>query len=282
MFFASLEMSMRKMVFRFAQPITNMVRVQDKDKIVDFPYFNCLNNIKGKQCELGVDGYRAASVCTLCSRSKHWWERKNFDPDIFYHDLKLDDNPPLDIANSIEALDKFKKRMALMNNGVLYINSYPPRTTTVDQAYQDMKQIESYRRVKFDVFISDYADNFKDQGEYRHALHEIWAKHKGIALTENMAVFTASQSNTARDAGKRVTGGSWAEDIRKKGIIDVGIGLDANDEERKSQILQANIIALRDLAFNSKELITVINCYQIGKVHLGSWVLPKMQEEEKK
>jgi hypothetical protein len=94
-----------------------------------------------------------------------------------------------------------------------------------------------------------------------------------------MAVFTASQSNTAREDGKRVTGGSWAEDIRKKGIIDVGIGLDASDKERENQCLQANIIANRDLYFNSKQLITVLNCYQIGKVHLGSWVLPEMQED---
>jgi hypothetical protein len=93
-----------------------------------------------------------------------------------------------------------------------------------------------------------------------------------------MAVFTASQSNTAREDGKRVTGGSWAEDIRKKGIIDIGIGLDADDKERMDNCLMANIIANRDLAFNSKQLITVLNCYQIGKVHLGSWVLPERQE----
>jgi len=192
--------------------------------------------------------------------------------------LKLDKNPVLDIPNSIEALKKFKERSSMMNKGALFINSYPPRTTTVEQVYQDMKQIEIYQGLKFDVFISDYADNFRDQGEYRHQLHEIWAKHKGIALDEQMAVFTASQSNTARDDGKRVTGGSWAEDIRKKGIIDVGIGLDADDQERAKGYLQANIVANRDLRFNSKQLITVLNCYHIGKVHLGSWVVPGLQE----
>lgn len=275
-FFASLEMSMRKMIFRFTQPMTNMIREQDRDKVVKYPYFSCMHN-DGNRCTAKVEFYRKTEVCTLCSRYSEWWVRNNFKP-LFKHDeIKLDKNPILNIENSIKALEKFRKRNQLMHRGSLYINSYPPRTTTVEQVHQDMKQVESWKGIKFDVFISDYADNFKDEGEYRHQLHEIWAKHKGIALGEKMAVFTASQSNTARDDAKRVTGGSWAEDIRKKGIIDVGIGLDAADHEREDQYLQANIIANRDLAYNSKQMITVLNCYQIGKVHLGSWVLPTKQ-----
>lgn len=281
-FFASLEMSMRKMVFRFTQPITHMVRKEDHGRVVDFPYFSCDKNIRGRRCGAGVPEYRVTEVCTLCSRSRNWGVRARFSPKFLHRQIKLDKNPLLNIDNSKEALKKFKKRNQLMNGGALYINSYPPRTTTVEQVYQDMKQIEHYKGIKFDLFISDYADNFRDQGEYRHQLHEIWAKHKGIGLQEKMGVFTASQSNTAREDGKRVTGGSWAEDIRKKGIIDVGIGLDADDKERANQSLTANIIANRDLAFYSKRLITVLNCYQIGRVHLGSWVLPHLQGEEKK
>jgi hypothetical protein len=281
-FFASLEMSMRKMVFRFTQPMTRMVKSQDRGRTVDFPYFNCSNNINGKRCRLKREEYMRIQACTFCSRSRDWRIRRNFDPLIGHEEIKLDKNPLLDIPNSIKALERFQKRNSVTGGGALYINSYPPRTTTVDEVYRDMKQIETYQGIKFDMFVSDYADNFRDQGEYRHQLHEIWSKHKGIGLTEKMAVFTASQSNTAREDGKRVTGGSWAEDIRKKGIIDVGIGLDADDWERKRQILTANIIANRDLAFNSKQLITVLNCYQIGKVHLGSWVIPSMQDEQKK
>jgi hypothetical protein len=277
-FFASLEMSMRKMIFRFTQPMTNMIRIQDRGKVVGLPYFNCRNNLRGRRCRKKADGYNSGEVCVMCSRSSDWKVRKRFDPLLGHKELKLDNNPILDLPNSRKALEKFHNRMKTMNLGVLHINSYPPRTTTVEQVYSDMKQIESYRGIKFDVFVSDYADNFRDQGEYRHQLHEIWAKHKGIALTEEMAVFTASQSNTAREEGKRVTGGSWAEDIRKKGIIDIGIGLDADDKERKDNCLMANIIANRDLAFHSKQLITILNCYHIGKVHLGSWVLPEMQD----
>jgi hypothetical protein len=278
-FFASLEMSMRKMVFRFTQPLLNMVKVQDKGRVVRYPYFSCRNNVRGRRCRKKIDQYAEEEICTLCSRSINWKVRANFSPSLEYRDMELRENPILNVDNSVHALGRFRKRIQQMSGGSLYINSYAPRTTTVEQVYSDMKQIESYRGIKFDVFISDYADNFRDQGEYRHQLHEIWSKHKGIGLDENMAVFTASQSNTAREDGKRVTGGSWAEDIRKKGIIDVGIGLDASDKERENQCLQANIIANRDLYFNSKQLITVLNCYQIGKVHLGSWVLPEMQED---
>jgi replicative DNA helicase len=284
-FFASLEMSMRKMIFRFTQPMTRMIKFQDKDKIVKEPYFNCLNNIEGRRgrwsCTERIDGHRGdRETCIVCSRSSNWFIRKKFVPLLLYKEIKLDNNPILNVKNSIIALERFKKRNITMGGGNLFINSYPPRTTTVDQVYGDMKQIESIHGIKFDMFVSDYADNFKDQGEYRHQLHEIWSKHKGIALDEDMAVFTASQSNTARDDSKRVTGGSWAEDIRKKGIIDIGIGLDASDDERERQFLQGNIIANRDLGFHSKQLITVLNCYQMGKVHLGSWVAPDKEEQE--
>jgi hypothetical protein len=276
-FFASLEMSMRKMILRFTQPMTNMIKPQDRGRIIKYPYFSCMNNINQKRCRERMDAYRPVEVCTFCSRSRDWWTRLKFDPELCWREMKLDKNPLLNIDNSIKALKRNGKRNG--RHGCLHINSYSPRTTTVDEVIQDMKQIESYKGIKFDVFISDYADNFRDQGEYRHQLHEIWSKHKGLGLDEDMVVFTASQSNTAREDGKRVTGGSWAEDIRKKGIIDVGVGLDADDEEREQGYLQANILANRDLGFNSKMLITVLNRYQIGKVHLGSWVLPDMQDK---
>ena len=112
--------------------------------------------------------YRPMEVCTFCTRSRDWRVRKKFSPLFSWREVKLDKNPVLNIPNSIKALEKFKRRNTLNRGGSLYINSYRPRTTTVEEVYQDMKQIESYKGIKFDMFVSDYADNFRDQGEYRH------------------------------------------------------------------------------------------------------------------
>ena len=124
----------------------------------------------------------------------------------------------------------------------------------------------------YDCIITDYADKFRPEynKDYRHGINEIWEGHKGLAQDKNAIVITGSQSNTVR-TGARIKQGSWAEDIRKLNLIDIGISLNITPEQKIKGMMEIGIMANRYDYFDVLGNINVLHQLKIGRPYLGGY-----------
>lgn len=134
---------------------------------------------------------------------------------------------PFDVA------DKVKEARA--RAGKFILHQYPSGSF----APRDLRRLMGYykaRGIVFELVIVDYADIMAPDRFYRDdAIQEsksIYTGLRAIAITEDVAMLTATQTN--RDGYKATTARAehTSEDFNKVRIVDLLISINATDEER--------------------------------------------------
>lgn len=164
------------------------------------------------------------------------------------------------------------KRSALIRGSKFHLVEFPSGTLTMSGLRAYLYNLEQYDGFVPDVVITDYADKFKPEknNDYRHGINEIWEGHKGLAQDKNVCVITGSQSNTAR-TGKTIKQGSWAEDIRKLNLIDIGWALNMTPEQKLRGIMEIGIMAQRHDFFDVMGSVNVLHQLKIGRPYIASY-----------
>jgi len=96
-----------------------------------------------------------------------------------------------------------------------------------------LDSLEMSRRIVPDLLLVDYADLMSiGTRDYRHELGNLYKDLRGLAVSRNIAVATASQSNRSSLDAKIITGGSVAEDFSKIATSDVVLTYNRTEAER--------------------------------------------------
>lgn len=118
--------------------------------------------------------------------------------------------------------------------------------------------LQKYRAngIAFDLVVVDYADEMDADGKHqeeRHKLRSIYQGLRAIAIEEDLAMLTATQTNRAGNKATTVTATDVAEDFSKVRLADVLITISATDDEKKSNQVRLYLAAIR----NSESGITL-------------------------
>ena len=287
--FVSLEMSEKAMIRRIWHYINGLPTRKWAGEML-IPIWDCEHNQKGtcdKSCRLNnVDlvksedsgiwipseqsalrdfdnenppGYKP---CTVCMNSKDYlctnWYKKTTKEE-------------LTISRVLQKKQALK-RSALIRGSKFHLVEFPSGTLTMSELRAYLYNLEQYNGFVPDVIITDYADKMKPEkaGDYRHGINEIWEGHKGLAQDKNALVVTGSQSNTAR-TGKKIGQGSWAEDIRKLNLIDIGWALNMTPEQKIRGLMEIGMMANRHDSFDVLGSVNVLHQLKIGRPYISSY-----------
>lgn len=279
--FVSLEMNEKQMLIRIYSWLTGLPSIPPDDPTwIKLPVFDCLKNQTG-ECQLPR---RACNIrllnqhddkpslwmcpreykpCTACYGKPEyqfatWWKAQKYDG-------------LLTIDRAIAKRDAIIRSAHI--KGKFKLQGFPSRGISMEDFKIYLQNLEYYENFIPDLIVTDYADKFKRPfGEYRHGINDIWEDHKGLAQEKNIAVVTASQSNTAR-TGKKIKQGDWAEDIRKLGLVDSGFAINMTAEEEQSGIYRCGVLKRRTGKADRVSEIIVLHQLEIGKPYLGSMKL---------
>lgn len=282
--FTSLEMSEIQMVRRLMQWATGLPIRQYNDGIL-VPVFDCELNQQGK-CPDGCGirlftnaeakdvenikppfdepphGYKP---CTRCRGQEPHWKYKM----ATWGRIEQRDTITVESGLSIHhALN----RSGIIKPNRLRLKQFPSGEVTMPELETYITNLESYEDFIPDVIITDYADKFRSvrATDYRHTLHDVWEAHKALSQKRNVLVVTASQSNTAR-SGKDIKDGDWAEDIRKKNLVDAGISINQSPGDKRQGVYRCSMMKQRHDDFNVQDEVFVLNSLKIGRPYIDSY-----------
>ncbi len=139
---------------------------------------------------------------------------------------------------------------AIAGRGLFKMNEFPPGSFKPT----DLRRlIESYRSKgqTFDLMVVDYLDIMAPDVYTREPIEnskQIWLASRAIAVEQNVAVLTATQTN--RDGFKNDTARAEhaAEDFNKVRIADLMISINSTDEEREKGLARLYFAASRNQA----------------------------------
>lgn len=151
-------------------------------------------------------------------------------------DANLSDTPIGDLEDNLFAVSNQVKAKVANTKGVFKIVEYPPESFKPSML---RRLLERYRAdgIEFDIVAVDYADIMQAENPTGDAIENsksVWLALRSIAMEENLAMLTASQTN--RDGHKASTAKATdvASDFNKIRVADLVISINATDEEKQN------------------------------------------------
>lgn len=280
--FVSMEMTEKQMIRRMYHWITGLPNKRWAGEIL-FPKFDCLWNQdgscdmqgrawsgrllgKGKELpsfeEAEQVGYK---ICVACRGEDA------YTPSVWYKKKVFKE---LDIQEGIEKAEDLAKY--LLRGARLKLVTVPAGLISVKDIRVMLENYEHYQNWMPDIVITDYSDKMapdnKFEKEYRHRLNDISAAHKALALDKNILVLTASQTSIGRDEDRDIDSGGFAEDIRKKGEIDIGWSLNQTAMEKRRGIMRVKTMKQRHDDYSTLDSCIVLQQLKLGKPYLDSCI----------
>ena len=131
--------------------------------------------------------------------------------------------------------------------------------------------LDSLERIhwKPDLLIVDYADLMKIASEdLRVQTGQLYKGLRGLAVSRELALASASQGNRDSEEAKLVTSKHVAEDWSKIGTVDNAVTYNQTPEERKMNLARLFVSAARD--DEDRFLVLVSQAYAIGQFCIDS------------
>ncbi len=298
-FFASFEMSERKMIYRIHQNLSALPIIPGELLI---PVFDCECNQNdscnrpGRISPIGLETSEGTPIAReVLNRARDRWKvvieptppegylpctacmgSYGFLPAVWY------ERSTKRRLSGSQAVRKGKELIkAYFRGRKLRLVQFASGSISVSDLRTYLYNLEYYEDFVPDVIITDYADKMKaEDGRLgrRESIGQVWEMHKGLAQERHCLVVTASQSNTARTGG-RVKQGSWAEDISKLNLIDIGVALNQSPSEKREHNMKVGVLAQRHADFDLTEEVMVLQQLRIGRPYLDSYRIRGKSEQ---
>jgi len=183
---------------------------------------------------------------------------------------KLDADMRTKIANKLRALK---------NRKPILIKEFPTGSLTVSQLKNYLEMLKRTSSYVPDVLLVDYPDLMAiDSKDRRGSLGNTFVQLRGIAVANNMALVTVTQSNRDSDNANVVGISMVSEDWSKIATADTVLTFNRTDAEEKRGLARLYAAALRGQQGNFFVLIT--QSYMTGQFCLDSVYFDNAVKEE--
>ncbi len=265
----------------------NNTRTSDKhygDVLV--PVLDCLYNQrnecikKERMCDIGIlhrkqaegeeynkDTFEDApnyKSCTVCQNTRE------FKGAVWY---KKESIPKLTWKN---AWEMGKKTMQRARNKEFKLIAYPNDSVSIRDIDVQLDYWEQTENFIPDVIIIDYADNLAALNpkldERWGSQNKTWKTMRALSQKRFCAVITATQSDADSYDQKSLKERNFSEDKRKYAHVTSFITLNQTPEEKDAGIMRIGRMFVREDRFNIKHECTILQCLDIGKPYLDSFI----------
>lgn len=125
----------------------------------------------------------------------------------------------------LERIDQIRKTAGRFNGQVL-VKKYDQGSCTMNEIKRYLDYLETYEEFIPDIVINDYIEKMHIPSKNRNdEINDMYITSKGIADERKLLMITASQVTGAALNKLKLGKGDSAEDKRKQGNIDIGIGV---------------------------------------------------------
>lgn len=134
--------------------------------------------------------------------------------------------------------------------GVFKIHEYPTGSLRVSDIRRLLERYKS-EGIKFDMLVVDYADLMQPERLTDNSIENsksIYVNLRGLAMEEDLAVLTATQTNREGAKRKVATMTDVGDDFNKVRIADVLISINKDDEDRAAGRARLYFAACRNQA----------------------------------
>jgi len=175
---------------------------------------------------------------------------------VFYYSLEMGEADlvdRMDAAISRTPIDLLQEKADFVNEAVgdwlsqtkgrMLVKQFPSYKTTVSDLEMHTQMLSIERGLEPTMLIVDSADFCgvknagRDSSRYE-ALGQVYSELRGMAVTWQCPMWTATWANRESLEKKVVTMGDIAESFKKAGIADLGVAICGSEEERQSGILR--------------------------------------------
>ena len=167
------------------------------------------------------------------------------------------------------------KRVAKLWKTEPRISTHASKTLTVPKIEATLDEWERVTGFVPKVIVIDYADILDchiPRLDYRHQQNAIWEALRSLAQKRKCLVVTATQADAASYEKDTLKMTNYSEDKRKYGHVTAMWGLNQTNKERDMGIMRINQLVARNDYFNSSKSVSVLQCLQIGRPLLSSYV----------
>lgn len=204
------------------------------------------------------------SPCARCRRNK------NFEGAVWYK--KRNPVKPLTRRQAIRASRRFQFAV----RGVRHLTECYPNDSL--SAVDIETRLDSWEyRYGFvpDVVIVDYADILApiDRSmQYRHQQNQTWQRLRSIGQKRDCLVVTATQADAGSYGKGRLGLSNFSDDKRKYGHVTGMLALNQTEQEKIAGLMRLGWLVRREDDFAVSREVHVLQCPQIGRPVLGSYV----------
>jgi replicative DNA helicase len=151
----------------------------------------------------------------------------------------------------------------------LMIKEFPTSTLSIEQLSLYLDTLKQQRGFVPDILVVDYADLMKiDAASLRIDTGRLYRELRGLAVTRNMALATATQGNRDSEGAKLVTSSNVAEDWSKIGTADMILTYSQTAQEHALGLARIFVAKFRDS--QDKFIALVSQNYAIGQFAIDS------------
>ena len=162
-----------------------------------------------------------------------------------------------------------KKLKGLKTRSPVLVKQFPTGSLTVEHLDAYLDNLEATEGFIPDVILIDYIDIMKLEGNVeRFAIKKQYEGIRGIAVSRNVAICTATQTNKAGVDAKLVTEKDSTESYTKIAISDIVITYSQTPEENKMGL--ARLYTDKGRGDVSKFQVVISQAYGVGQFRLTS------------
>lgn len=205
--------------------------------------------------------------CTYCL--------KNEDPDNYvgavWHTIK--ETKRLSYGELEAILKRFRRSIA---NKRFKMANFPNDTLNVKGIRNQLKIWEDNDNFIPDVVVIDYADILAPESnasrDERHSINKTWKAMRSLAGELQVAVLTATQTDSQGFYVKTLSADNFSEDKRKFSHVNLILTLNQTKAEKADGIMRIGKMFDRDSEYDERRVATVLECRAIGRPYLTSYL----------
>jgi replicative DNA helicase len=154
-----------------------------------------------------------------------------------------------DPASQLKVAERLSIFQTNFPNSQLMIKEFPCGTATVNTLRALLVQLRNYEDFSPDVIVIDYLELLRPTRENQHeyqAQQRISEELRGLAMEENVLLWTATQTNRMGRAVKIITDTELGDSYGKIRTCDFAISLNQSEEEFDSGTMRAYVVKSRN------------------------------------